>query len=212
MKIFALVVLASFAAAAFGAEMYRWVDEKGTVNYTPYPPPANIRKVETKKLGGNTVQTSEGSYSLQQAAKNFPVTLYVTECGEFCNSARAHLKKRGIPYTEKNPTDPKETEAFKKISGGGIEVPLMVVGTLRTIKGYLASDWDAALDQAGYPSTAVPGAKPAAKPPAAATAAAPAGGNNAAPAGTQQGGAPQTGNAPASGTAPPPATTAPENK
>ena len=120
MKIFALVVLASFAAAAFGAEMYRWVDEKGTVNYTPYPPPANIRKVETKKLGGNTVQTSEGSYSLQQAAKNFPVTLYVTECGEFCNSARAHLKKRGIPYSEKNPTDPKETEAFKKISGGGM--------------------------------------------------------------------------------------------
>ena len=98
------------------------------------------------------------------------MTLYVTECGEFCNSARAHLKKRGIPYTEKNPTDPKETEAFKKISGGGIEVPLMVVGTLRTIKGYLASDWDAALDQAGYPSTAVPGAKPAAKPPAAAAA------------------------------------------
>ena len=101
----------------------------------------------TKKLGGNTVQTSEGSYSLQQAAKNFPVTLYVTECGEFCNSARAHLKKRGIPYTEKNPTDPKETEAFKKISGGSIEVPLMVVGTLRTIKGYLASDWDAALER-----------------------------------------------------------------
>jgi glutaredoxin len=210
MKIFALVVLASFAAAAYGAEMYRWVDEKGTVNYTPYPPPANIKKVETKKLGGNTVQTSEGSYSLQQAAKNFPITLYVTECGEFCNAARAHLKKRGIPYSEKNPTDPKETEAFKKISGGAIEVPLMVVGTLRTIKGYLASDWDAALDQAGYPSTAVPGAKPAAKPPAPAATAA-AGSNNAAPGGTPPNGAAQTGNAPAGTTPPQPAAT-PEKK
>ena len=37
---------------------------------------------------------------------------------------------------------------------------------LKTIKGYLASDWDATLDQAGYPSTAVPGAKPGAAPPA----------------------------------------------
>jgi len=211
MRIFALVVLASFAAAACGAEMYRWVDEKGTVNYTPYPPPANIKKVETKKLGGNTVQTSEGSYSLQQAAKNFPITLYVTECGEFCNAARAHLKKRGVPYSEKNPTDPKETEAFKKISGGAIEVPLMVVGTLRTIKGYLASDWDAALDQAGYPSSALPGAKPAAKPPAPAATAA-AGGNNAAPGGTPPNGAPQTGNAPAGATPPQPAAATPEKK
>ncbi len=166
MKAFSLLLLAALAVPAAGAEMYRWVDEKGTVNYTPYPPPANIKKVETKRLGSNTVQTSEGSYGLQQATKNFPVTLYTTDCGDLCNNARAHLKKRGIPYTEKNPTDPKEADDFKKQSGGGMEVPLLIVGSLKTIKGYLASDWDATLDQAGYPSTAVPGAKPAAAPPA----------------------------------------------
>jgi hypothetical protein len=167
MKTFALLwLLAMFAVPASGAEMYRWVDDKGVVNYTPYPPPANIKKVETKRLGGNTVQTSEGSYSLQQATKNFPITLYATDCGELCNSARAHLKKRGIPYNEKNPTDAKEIDEFKKVSGGGMEIPLLVVGSLKTIKGYLASDWDATFDQAGYPSTAVPGAKPPASPPA----------------------------------------------
>ncbi len=160
MKTFALLLLLAFATAATGAEMYRWVDDKGVVNYTPFPPPANIKKVETKKLGGNTVQTSDGSYSLQQATKNFPVTLYATDCGELCNSARAHLKKRGIPYNEKNPTAANEADEFKKLSGGGMEIPLLVVGTLKTIKGYLASDWDATFDQAGYPSTAMPGAKP----------------------------------------------------
>ncbi len=168
MKTFVLLLLAAFAASAAGAEMYRWVDDKGVVNYTPYPPPANIKKVETKRLGGNTAQAVEGSYSLQLATKNFPVTLYATDCGELCNNARAHLKKRGIPYTEKNPTDAKEVDEFKKISGGGMEIPLMMVGTLKTIKGYLATDWDATFDQAGYPSTALPGAKPAAKPPAGA--------------------------------------------
>lgn len=168
MNKFALLLLVAFATAATGAEMYRWVDEKGTVNYTPYPPPANIKKVETKKLGGNTVQTSEGSYSLQQAAKNFPVTLYATDCGELCNTARAHLKKRGIPFAEKNPSAANEADEFKKLSGGGMEIPLLVVGTLKTIKGYLASDWDSAFDAAGYPSTAVPGAKTGATPPAGA--------------------------------------------
>ena len=167
MKTFALLLLAAFATSVIGAEMYRWVDDKGVVNYTPFPPPANIKNVETKKFGGNTIQTSDSSFSLQQATKNFPVTLYATDCGELCNNARAHLKKRGIPYQEKNPTAPNEGEEFKKLSGGGMEIPLLVIGTLNTIKGYLASDWDATFDQAGYPSTAVPGAKPAAKPPVA---------------------------------------------
>ena len=166
MKAFTLLLLAALAVPAFGGELYRWVDDKGTVNYTPYPPPANIKKVETKRLGGNSAQPVEGSYSLQQATKNFPVTLYATDCGELCNNARAHLKKRGIPFAEKNPTDPKEIDEFKKQSGGGMEIPLLVVGSLKTIKGYLASDWDSTFDQAGYPSTAIPGAKQAATPPA----------------------------------------------
>ena len=167
MKTFVLLLLAAFATSVIGAEMYRWVDDKGVVNYTPFPPPATIKYVETRKFGGNTVQTSDASFSLQQATRNFPVVLYATDCGELCNNARAHLKKRGIPYQEKNPTAAKEGDEFKKLSGGGMEIPLLVVGSLKTIKGYLASDWDATLDQAGYPSTAVPGAKPASTPAAA---------------------------------------------
>ncbi len=171
MKTWLLVTLLGIATLAHGAEMYRWVDDKGVVNYTLYPPPANIRKVEQKKLGGNTaVQTSEMPYSVQLAVKNFPVTYYATpDCVEQCKIARAHLDKRGVPYTEKNPAKPasvEEFENFKKMTGGGLEVPLLQVGQLKMIKGYLASEWDAALDQAGYPTSAIPGTKPAAKPPA----------------------------------------------
>jgi glutaredoxin len=169
MKPWALLTLMGFAALAHGAEMYRWVDDKGVVNYTPYPPPANIKKVEQKKLGDNkTVQTSDMPYSLQLATKNFPVTFYSTPaCGEPCKNARALLDKRGVPYTEKNPSQPsspQEFEEFKKLAGGTPEVPLLQVGKLKMLKGYLAAEWDSALDAAGYPSTAIPGAKPAAKP------------------------------------------------
>ncbi len=166
MKAWTILILLGMAAAAQGAEVYRWVDEKGVVNYTSYPPPVDIKIVEQKKLGGGGPQVADAPYSLKLAIKNFPVTLYITTCGDTCNNARAYLNKRGVPFTEKNPSQPEELETFKKLTGGGMEVPLLVVGQLKTVKGFLASEWDAALDAAGYPSTPVPGFKPAATPPA----------------------------------------------
>ncbi len=171
MKLCALIVLLGFTAFAHGADMYRWVDEKGVVNYTPYPPPANIRNVEQKKLGATgKAQTSDAPYSVQVAVKAFPLTFYTTAaCGDPCKAARAHLDKRGAPYAEKdpsNPASPQEFEDFKKMAGGNPQVPFLTVGQLKNLQGYLASEWDAALDAAGYPSAAIPGTKPAgAKPP-----------------------------------------------
>ena len=165
MKTWVILTLLAFASAVHAAEMYRWVDDKGVVNYTPYPPPPNIRKVEQKKLGDNVNPGGDQPYSLQVASKSFPVTLYITDCGELCKNARAHLAKRGVPFTEKNPASQDEAENFKKLTGGGMEVPLLVVGALKTIKGFQASEWDAALTEAGYPSTALPGAKPGTTPP-----------------------------------------------
>ena len=181
MKSLTILMMLGLAATAHAAQFYEWVDERGVRQYTQQPPPPNAKQVQQRRFGGNVIETSGPSYSMQQATKNFPVTLYVTDCGELCTSARAHLTKRGIPFTEKNPQRREDSEEFKKLTGGGMEVPLLVVGQLRTLKGYLASDWDAALAQAGYPSTAVPGAKPAPVPAPQAGAAAPAPGNAAAP-------------------------------
>ena len=176
MRFRAFVILMAVAALAHGAEMYRWVDEKSVVNYTPYPPPPNIRKVEQKKLGDSAKApaASDAPYTVQVAAKNFPLTFYTTPaCGEPCKNARALLDKRGVPYAEKdpsNPGSPQEFEEFKKMTGGSPQVPVLIVGQLKTVKSFLASEWDAALDAAGYPGSALPGAKPAAKPPAEAPA------------------------------------------
>ena len=167
MKTLAILTLIGLATMAHAAQVYEWVDEKGVKQYTQQPPPPNVKNVQQKRIGANVVETSGPTYSLQQATTNFPVTLYVTDCGDPCTKARAHLAKRGVPFTEKNPQKADEIDNFRKLTGGGMEVPLLLIGELRTIKGYLASEWDAALDQARYPSTAVPGAKPAAVAPAA---------------------------------------------
>lgn len=161
----ALIVLATPLHAA---QFYRWVDEKGSVEWRDTPPPTTAKKVEQRTITTSTIPTSELPYSLQQAVKNFPVTLWVTDCGELCDRARAHLKRRGVPYTDRNPQA--DFEAFKKASGGG-EVPLLFVGSTR-LKGYSESEWDSALDLAGYPKTALVSVKPKVVPakPAAASA------------------------------------------
>ncbi len=165
MKSLIVVVWLVSVAMAHAAQVYEWVDEKGVKQYTQQPPPPSVKDVQQRRIGPNVVETSGPNYSMQQAVANYPVTLYVTDCGDACAKARAHLARRGIPFTEKNPQKAEEFEKFKKLSGGGMGVPLLIIGELRTLKGYLESEWDAALDQARYPSTAVPGAKPAAAAP-----------------------------------------------
>ena len=159
MKALAILTLVALATMAHAAKVYEWADENGVKQYTQQPPPPNVKNVQQRSIGANVVETSGPTYSLQQATKNFPVTLYVTDCGDPCTKARAHLVKRGVPFTEKDPQKEEAFENCKKLSGGGMGVPLLVIGKLRTLEGYLASEWDAALDLARYPSVAMPGCR-----------------------------------------------------
>lgn len=149
------------ATTAHAAQLYRWVDDKGNVEWRDTPPPSTAKKVEQRNVGGSSIQTSSMPFSLQQAVKNFPVTLWAFDCGDPCNRARLHLSRRGVPYTERSVQD--EQEFFQKLTGGSLEAPLLIVGNTR-LRGYLESDWDNALDVAGYPRTPAPGVRTPAKP------------------------------------------------
>ncbi len=102
------------ACAAAQADLYRWVDADGKVQYSDQPPPANIKQVEQKKAGGGKASEAPMPYALQLAVRNFPVTLYSSACGPACTQAHALLAKRGIPYTELDATDPAVQEELKK--------------------------------------------------------------------------------------------------
>ncbi len=152
MKRVAFLVLFCFACAA-QAQMYRWVDEKGGVHYTDEPPPPSAKKVEEKKFTDNVVQTDKLPYSVQQAVKNFPVTLYTGDCGEACRVAKSYLVKRGVPFTERLPgKNAADLEQFKKVSKENF-IPLLLIGKSVSLKGFNESEWASALDQAGYPKT-----------------------------------------------------------
>lgn len=148
------LVLALVGASALGQQAYRWIDKDGGVHYTQTPPPPDARDVQRKKLEGNLAESSNLSYSTQQAAQNFPVTLYTApDCGEPCDNARANLVKRAVPFREISVVDQKSVEDLKKVSGR-VQLPTLVVGSA-VQSGFLEGAYKSALDDAGYPSSAV---------------------------------------------------------
>lgn len=152
------------ACAYAQADLYRWVDANGKVQYSDQPPPANIKNVDTIKAKGGKPGEAPLPYALQQAVKNFPVTLFSTDCGESCTKARDLLAKRGIPYTDMDATMPPVQDELKKLINGPPVVPVLKVGR-DTLKGFEAGQWNGSLDAAGYPKTAVGPARAPAKPP-----------------------------------------------
>jgi hypothetical protein len=147
-----LAVLLSGALLA-QAETYKWVDADGKVHYSDQPPPPSARKSQRKQLGDKPADVAM-PYVLQQAMKNFPVTLFVYDCGDGCSQARALLLKRGVPHTIKDPLAPGMREELKKVTGGDAVVPVVQVGR-RVLRGFEEGQWNAALDDAGYPKTAL---------------------------------------------------------
>ena len=161
-----LIVFLLAVASANAAQLYRWVDGKGNVEWRDTPPPASVpaKNVEQRAINPGAATTAAQPYSVQLAAKNFPVTLWTTDCGDVCNKAREHLARRGLPHTIKNPQA--DMGAYKAAIGS-TEVPVLEVGRNR-VKSYLDTAYDEALDYAGYPKTALVPMKPQAIPPVSA--------------------------------------------
>jgi glutaredoxin len=150
----ALALLLASGLVIAGGTTYKWVDENGKVNYSDQPPPANAKKIEEKKAGGNVVETSDLPYALREVVKKHPVILYATDCGEACDQARELLKLRGVPYTEKDPQLAQISEELQKLAGART-VPALRVGQSKVVQGFEQTQWHRELDAAGYPKTSV---------------------------------------------------------
>lgn len=164
-----LVLTVIMAAASAQVQLYRWIDADGTVQYSDQPPPPNVRDVQQMQVSSRPGE-QPWPYQLQQAARNFPVSLFVSDCGEGCNQARQLLSKRGIPYTEFDATDAAFQDQLKKLTDGELVVPVLTVGK-NVLRGFEAGQWNTELDAAGYPGSALIKISPTkATPPATQTA------------------------------------------
>ena len=173
MKSWMAFPILALACVSAQADFYRWADADGKVHYSDQPPPSNIKRFETIKPAGGKPSDAPLPYELQQAVKNFPVTLYVSECGDACTRARQLLAKRGIPYIEMDATDPATQEELRPLTAGAIEVPVLRIGQ-DVLRGFEEGSWNTSLDAVGYPQTAVIPPRPPTKPVKPAAAAPPA--------------------------------------
>jgi glutaredoxin len=151
----AFVALSLLAACALAAdangELYRYVDPSGRVVYSDHPPPAAAKDVQSRDLPDNVIETDPLPLAAQQAAKNFPVTLYTFDC-DICKEAQALLARRGIPFETVIVTEEKGAARLKALTGKQ-SGPVLSIGDKQVIEGYNEDRWQAALDDAGYPRT-----------------------------------------------------------
>jgi glutaredoxin len=115
-------------------------------------PPPNAKNVQKKAAASGESAPAPLPYALQQAVKNFPVTLYTAQSCDPCDRARELLDKRGVPYKDVTVADKEGVEKLKSLAGTG-GVPVMTVGRETYGKGFSSETYSAALDAAGYPAT-----------------------------------------------------------
>lgn len=144
-----LCLVLALLPAAHGQKLYKWVDKDGRVSYHDKPPADEAGgRVEEKSVrldGDKPAANNDGT----DAAAKFPVTLYSAPKCSSCDSARAYLKGRGVPFTEKNVEGDRKLQDELIKQAGGLAVPTIMVGT-KVMRGYLESLLEGELDQAGY--------------------------------------------------------------
>ena len=136
--------------------VYRILHPDGHVTFSDKPPVTNVSKVTAVEVGTQTADTPAADdlpFALRQVVKKYPVTLYTSGSCEPCDSGRALLTSRGIPFTEKTVATPEDSQALKRLSGDP-SLPLLTIGT-QQLRGFSASEWTQYLDAAAYPPKSV---------------------------------------------------------
>jgi Domain of unknown function (DUF4124) len=157
-----LALLSGVAAAQVQQQVYRYIDADGRVVYSDKPPPPTAREAQAKRIGNNSIETSELSFAVQQAQERFPVTLYTFACGVVCDTAEGVLNKRGVPHAVVDVSLGDGAERLKRLSGG-LDAPTMQIGD-QYATGFNEGKWQAMLTDAGYPKTPPPRTNPVGRP------------------------------------------------
>nr|WP_315489194.1 glutaredoxin domain-containing protein [uncultured Rhodoferax sp.] len=190
---------------ALGAQaqaVYRIVGPDGKVTFSDKPP-ANAQQGKIATTGVGAAAASSNSnlpFELRQVTTKYPVVLYTSAQCAPCDSGRALLTSRGVPFNERTIITNEDRAALQR-QMGDTSLPYLTIGGQR-VRGLSESEWTQYLDAAGYPKTS----------------ALPAGYKNAAPSplvplptGTPAPKAPEKAAAASEPVAPPPPTVNPAN-
>jgi len=148
-------ILSVVALGAQAQTIYRIVGADGKLTFSDKPPAsAEQGKVMGTGVGAAGAAASNTlPFELRQISAKYPVTLYTAPKCAPCDSGRAMLSGRGIPFSERTVTSPEDSEYFQRLTGEA-SLPLISIGGQR-LKGYSESEWTSTLDAAGYPKSSL---------------------------------------------------------
>ena len=146
-------VLMCTLGGAQAQTVYRIVGADGKVTFSDKPPVnAQQGKVATTGTGAAAASNNSGlPFELRQVVTKYPVVLYAsTQCAP-CDTGRALLTSRGVPFNERTISTNEDRAALQR-QMGDTSLPYLNVGGQR-IKGFSDVEWTQYLDAAGYPKT-----------------------------------------------------------
>lgn len=140
----ALALLLTGSHAESG-EVYRWVDEAGTVHFGDRPPQtAQSQRIEMAVPSLDAPPVAEQLDRFLQARTDAPtarqadaVTIYTTQGCPHCERAKSYFADHGIAYTEYD-IDVSRAARQEFLRLGGIGVPLIMVGD-KKLHGFSAA-------------------------------------------------------------------------
>ena len=135
MKAGVLIPLALLVSMAAQAEIYKWIDENGKVQFSDEKP--DHMQVEEVRLEINTF--TNVTYDLSVFDTGGKVVMYATDWCGYCKKARRYFKKNNIPFTEYDiEKDSRAYRRYKRMGATGI--PVILVGKKRmngfSVKGF----------------------------------------------------------------------------
>lgn len=135
-------VVLLFAAAPGSADIYKWVDENGVLNFSDVPPTAGKAVESVKSIDSpdpSPVQpdarpAAPAAPASQKSSDN-RVEIFTTEWCKYCKQAIAFLQANRIKYTQYDVETNPYARKRKKDLGGGKGVPFAVING-RKISGF----------------------------------------------------------------------------
>lgn len=131
--------------------LYKWVDENGHVSYQDRPP-VDVEDFESADMSERDVgrllqQDPEEQRQLVLESK--PVTIYVADNCDACDTLRVFLQKMEVPFAEKDLSKDEPAQRELIAIGGKLQVPATTIGD-KLVWGYNREGLQRELNEAGY--------------------------------------------------------------
>lgn len=130
------------------ADLYKWVDKKGSIHYGDKPPEkAKLKNIKGKISSFKTPEIKPlppGIKNTQSSNNRVSVVLYSASWCKYCKKAASHFRKNNIAFEEYDVEKTnKGANDYKRLRGRG--VPVILIGNQR-MNGFNADQFDAIYD------------------------------------------------------------------